>query len=133
VYLKELFAELVKLMSVQGSIEYRTRIDPDLTLDLDTMVPLGLVLNELITNSFKHAFAGREKGVIDLVIQRVGPKEFDLIYTDNGIGIPQEKLASDGATLGMSLIDSLVEQMNGFLAVESGPEGTRYQIRFRAK
>lgn len=132
-YLKELFAELVTLNDVRDSIKYKNTIDPGLALDLDTMVPLGLVLNELITNSFKHAFSGREQGIIDLHIKRVSANEFDLLYGDDGIGIPQEKLTHDGATLGMSLIDSLVEQLNGYLTVESDAKGTRYHIRFRTK
>jgi two-component sensor histidine kinase/HAMP domain-containing protein len=130
-YLKELFAELVQLNNVRDSIRYRTSIDEGITLDLDTMVPLGLVLNELITNSFKHAFLGREQGLIDLRIVRVSATEFDLLYTDDGVGIPQEKLTHEGHTLGMSLIDSLVEQLNGYLTVESNEGGTRYHIRFK--
>jgi two-component sensor histidine kinase/HAMP domain-containing protein len=130
-YLKELFAELVQLNNVRDTIRYNTSIDEGLTLDLDTMVPLGLVLNELITNSFKHAFVGREQGSIDLRIARAGDREFDLIYSDDGVGMPQEKLTHDGATLGMSLIDSLVEQLNGYLTVESDAKGTRYHVRFK--
>jgi len=130
-YIQELFAELVQLNNVSDTIRYTTSIDPDLSLDLDAMVPLGLVLNELITNSFKHAFNGRAGGLIDLRIHRVGPQEFDLHYSDNGLGMLPEKLAHDGATLGMSLIDSLVEQLNGFLTVESDAQGTRYHIRFK--
>lgn len=132
-YLKELFAELVQLNNVRETIRYRTTIDDGLTLDLDTMVPLGLVLNELITNSFKHAFHGREAGLIDLRIARVSDTELDLFYTDDGTGIPQDKLTHDGASLGMSLIDSLVAQLNGYLTVDSNGNGTRYQIRFRTE
>jgi len=130
-YVKELFAELVQLNNVRDTIRYHAAVEPGMALDLDTMVPLGLVLNELITNSFKHAFQGRPEGLIDLRLSRVGDREFDLIYTDNGVGIPQGKLASTDATLGMSLIDSLVEQMNGYLTVESDGAGTRYHIRFK--
>lgn len=132
-YLKELFAELVTLNDVRESIHYRTTIDPGLSLDLDTMVPLGLVLNELITNSFKHAFTGKDQGLIDLRVHRVSDTEYDLYYADDGVGIPQNKLNHDGATLGMSLIDSLVEQLNGYLTVESGTDGTRYHVRFRTR
>lgn len=132
-YLKDLFAELVQLNNVRDTIRYNTSIDEGLSLDLDTMVPLGLVLNELITNSFKHAFVGRDSGQIDLRIARVSEKEYDLIYTDDGVGIPQEKLTHDGVTLGMSLIDSLVEQLSGYLTVESdAAKGTRYQVRFKS-
>jgi two-component sensor histidine kinase/HAMP domain-containing protein len=130
-YIKELFAELIQLNNVRDSIRYQTTVEKGITLDLDTMVPLGLVLNELITNSFKHAFAGRDRGLIDLQLHPVADNEFDLVYSDDGVGIPQEKLSSEGTTLGMSLIDSLVEQLNGYLTVESDGQGTRYHIRFR--
>ena len=130
-YLKELFSELVQLNNVRDTIRYQTTIHDGLTLDLDTMVPLGLVLNELISNSFKHAFQGRDTGLIDLSIQRVSDTEFDLKYSDDGIGIPKDKLTHDGATLGMSLIDSLVDQLNGYLTVESDGNGTRYHVRFK--
>ena len=132
-YLEELFAELVRLNDVRDTIKHHTTIDAGLTLDLDTMVPLGLVLNELITNSFKHAFTDREHGLIDLRITRVNERDFDLLYSDDGVGMPAEKLADDGATLGVGLINSLVEQMNGFLTVESDAGGTRYHVRFKAK
>jgi two-component sensor histidine kinase/HAMP domain-containing protein len=130
-YIHELFSELVRLNDVSDRIKYKTDIHADLVLDLHTMVPLGLLLNELITNSFKHAFNGREEGLIHLGIQRVGEREFDLRYTDDGVGIPDDKRSSDGATLGVSLIESLVEQLNGRMTVEGGPMGTHYHIRFR--
>ena len=130
-YLKELFAELVDLNSVSGTIRYRTTIEPGLQLDLNTMVPLGLILNELITNSFKHAFKGRSGGNIELAIHRVDGGDIDLQYRDDGVGIPQEKLLNDGATLGVSLIESLVEQLNGYFTVDSDAAGTRYHIRIK--
>src|SRR5690606_257836 len=107
----------------------RTDIDADLMLDLHTMVPLGLLLNELITNSLKHAFQGREEGSIHLSLHQANDKEFDLHYTDDGVGIPLEKQQSDGSTLGVSLIESLVEQLNGRMTVEGDIKGTRYHIR----
>ncbi len=130
-YIHELFSELVRLNDVSESIGYRTDIDADLMLDLHTMVPLGLLLNELITNSLKHAFQGREEGSIHLSLHQANDKEFDLHYTDDGGGIPLEKQQSDGSTLGVSLIESLVEQLNGRMTVEGDIKGTRYHIRFK--
>ncbi len=132
-YLQELFAELVQLLNVRENIRYRTVIDPGLSLELDTIVPLGLVMNELITNSFKHAFAGRDGGAIELRIVRVGGEEYDLFYTDDGVGVPKEKLSGSNGTLGMGLIESLVDQLNGFFTVDSGPAGTSYHVRFRSR
>ncbi len=131
-YIKDLFAELVQLNKVRESIRYRTAIDPDLVLDLDTMVPLGLILNELITNSFKHAFTEGQEGFINLRIHRADQDRFDLYYSDNGTGIPPGKRNGDTGTLGHSLIESLVEQLDGFMTLDSDGTGTRYHIRFRA-
>ena len=130
IYIHELFAELVQLNAVSDRIQYRTDIDADLAFDLTTMVPLGLLFNELITNSFKHAFNGRADGMITLAIHRVEGNDFDLLYSDDGTGISNEKLQDTSGTLGASLIESLVEQLNGRLSVEGTPSGTRYHIRF---
>ncbi|MFZ1658951.1 MAG: histidine kinase dimerization/phosphoacceptor domain -containing protein [Flavobacteriales bacterium] len=129
-YIKELFTELIQLNKVRENIRYRTAIDPDLVLDLDTMVPLGLILNELITNSFKHAFKNGREGFIDLRIHRSDGKHFDLHYADNGGGITPERANAETGTLGRGLIDSLVEQLNGFVTMESDSTGTRYHVRF---
>lgn len=130
-YIQELFAELVRVNDVSERIQYRTHIEQGLTFDLHTMVPLGLLLNELITNSFKHAFTDRKTGRIKLAITAVQDGAYDLIYTDDGVGIPLSKMQADGGTLGVSLIESLVEQLNGRMTVQGGPLGTNYHIRFR--
>ncbi|MBK8500204.1 MAG: nitrate- and nitrite sensing domain-containing protein [Flavobacteriales bacterium] len=132
-YINELFEGLIKVNDVQDRIRPRTDIDAGLAFGLNTMVPLGLLLNELITNSFKHAFIGRDTGVVTLAIHRANDGAFDLHYSDDGTGIPAEKIQDSGATLGVSLIESLVEQMNGRMAVEGTEAGTRYHIRFVAR
>ncbi|MBX2972112.1 MAG: nitrate- and nitrite sensing domain-containing protein [Flavobacteriales bacterium] len=129
-YIHELFADLVKMNDVDDRITNHTDIEKGLSFDLRTMVPLGLLLNELITNSLKHAFKVRDTGHIKLTIAGAKGGTYDLIYTDDGVGIPLEKIQSDGATLGVSLIESLVEQLNGRMTVEGGPKGTHYHIRF---
>ncbi len=130
-YIHELFADLVRVNDVGERIQCRTHIDNDLAFDLHTMVPLGLLLNELISNSFKHAFHGRSSGNVKLAITSLKDGSYDLIYTDDGIGIPLEKIQPTGSTLGASLIESLVEQLNGRMTVEGGEKGTYYHIRFR--
>lgn len=132
-YIEELFSELVRLNDYSDQVRYGSDIDGGLAFDLTTMVPLGLLLNELITNSFKHAFVGREEGHITLSIHRVEDKVYDLRYADDGVGLPLEKLQDDGTTLGVSLIESLVDQLNGRMTVESNGEGTRFHIRFRTR
>ena len=99
--------------------------------DLVDYLFMGLILNELITNSFKHAFSEGQEGFINLRIHRADDDKFDLQYSDNGQGIPEEKLTGDTGTLGRSLIESLVEQLDGFMTLESDGTGTRYHIRFK--
>ncbi|MFN3875444.1 MAG: sensor histidine kinase [Flavobacteriales bacterium] len=130
-YINELFAELVRVNDVEGRIRCSTDIDEGLAFGLGTMVPLGLLLNELITNSFKHAFHGRASGAVALSIHRAEGDAFDLDYADDGTGIPLEKLQPDGESLGTTLIESLVEQLNGRMAVDGSSGGTRYRIRFK--
>ncbi len=132
-YIDELFAELVRMNDVEDRIRCGTDIDAGLALGLNTMVPLGLLLNELITNSFKHAFHGRAHGSVMLSIHRAVGDAFDLLYVDDGTGIPLDKLQPDGSSLGTTLIESLVEQLNGHMTVEGGSAGTRYQIRFKGR
>ena len=123
-YIHELFAELVRFNDVDESISYSTDLDKELAFDLTTMVPLGLLMNELISNSFKHAFKGSTEGLISLSIHHASERNYDMVYTDNGTGIPQEKLNASPETLGVSLINSLVEQLNGRMAVQGDEKGT---------
>ena len=132
-YLAELFAELVRVNDVDERIRYTTDLDPGLTFDLDTMVPLGLLFNELITNSFKHAFKGRASGLVTLSLHRSDERTFDLVYGDDGVGMSPEKLQANDATLGVTLIESLVEQLNGRMSVNLEGPGTQYHIRFRSR
>jgi hypothetical protein len=129
-YIHDLFSELVRMNDVGERIRYDSDIDEGLAFDLTTMVPLGLLLNELITNSFKHAFVGRPGGRIRLSLHRADDRSFDLHYEDDGVGIPLDKLQDNGTTLGVSLIESLVDQLNGRMSVEGGG-GARYHIRFQ--
>ncbi|MBK9193485.1 MAG: nitrate- and nitrite sensing domain-containing protein [Flavobacteriales bacterium] len=132
-YLDELFTELVQVNDVRDTITYTTDIGEGLSLDLNTMVPVGLIMNELITNSFKHAFKGRAHGHITLSLQSAEPNTYDLRYSDDGIGISEGRIHGDGSTLGTGLVESLTEQLNGFVTVDSGASGTNYHIRFTAR
>jgi two-component sensor histidine kinase/HAMP domain-containing protein len=129
-YLQELFAELVRLNEVHAAIRCETDIEPDLQLGLDTMVPLSLIVNELITNSFKHAFAGRDHGTVEITVKSLRDGDYGLFYSDDGVGMG----ASTGAqadTLGVSLIVGLAEQLNGTYRVESDLHGTHTTVTFR--
>lgn len=100
----------------------------DVFIDIKNAVPCGLIVNELISNSYKHAFKGRENGEIKIVCTQMGGK-FTMMVSDNGIGFESEKILEQPVSLGLTLISALVDQVSGTIKV-SGKEGTTYYISF---
>ncbi len=86
---------------------------PVLYLDIDSAVPLGLILNELLSNSFKYAFNDGVTGEINLAIQTVTDGRYQLQYSDNGPGLPANFDLNRAGTLGMELISDLSRQIGG--------------------
>lgn len=87
-------------------------IPPDLIFNIDTMIPLGLILNELITNSYKYAFTPNKENTISIsIIQK--DRDFQLTYSDNGDGIPDHIDFKSSGTLGLELVRILTEQLEG--------------------
>jgi len=86
---------------------------PALYLDIDSAVPLGLILNELLSNSFKYAFNDDTPGEINLVIHTVAEGKYELIYSDNGPGLAKDFDLNRATTLGIQLINDLSRQIGG--------------------
>ncbi|HEY6166825.1 MAG TPA: histidine kinase dimerization/phosphoacceptor domain -containing protein [Verrucomicrobiae bacterium] len=109
-------------------ITLRLQIDP-VPLSLDAAIPCALILNELASNAFKYAFPGRANGVIDVQMHGGGDKLVELIFRDNGIGLPPDLDVANAPTLGLRLVDMLVTQLEGRVDVKRG-EGTEFRISF---
>lgn len=86
---------------------------PDVHLDIDSAVPLGLILNELLSNSFKYAFKDVSDGEIGVTILVVSEGKFRLVYSDNGPGLLPEFDLKKAATLGLQLVNDLSRQIGG--------------------
>ena len=99
-------------------------------MDINTAIPLALVINELFSNSLKHAFPGGRTGEIGLDIRRDGD-ELVVRFTDNGTGLPEGYDWENPETVGFVLITSLVQQLQGTIVREPGA-GTRFLIRVPA-
>jgi two-component sensor histidine kinase len=98
---------------------------------IETAVPFGLLINELITNSLKHGFPGKRKGRITISLKETTPDYYELKFHDNGVGIPMTLVNGHAANFGMYLVETLVTQLEGTIEhVES--EGTTYRILFSA-
>jgi len=88
-------------------------------LDIDTAVPLGLIINELATNAYKYAFAHMKDGLLSINLQRNGDYRYRLIIKDNGPGIPENINIFETESLGLKLVSILSRQLQGNLEVKS--------------
>jgi len=97
-------------------------------LGLDSAIPCGLIINELISNSLKYAFPNGNPGKITVSLRTNGPQAA-LQIMDDGIGFPENLDFRNTTSLGMQLVVSLVQQINGDIQLCTGP-GTLWTITF---
>jgi len=128
-YAGDLVNDLVNTYAVGRGIRLNLDIDP-VSFNIDTAIPLGLIINELVSNSLKHAFPGRDGGVLTISLHREDAHMI-LIVSDNGIGFPEGLDFTDTPSLGMQLVVTLVEQLEGTIELMKG-EGTGFRIFFGA-
>ncbi|MDP3564054.1 MAG: PAS domain S-box protein, partial [Methanoregula sp.] len=104
----------------------------DLMAGIDTVIPVGLIMNELISNSAKHAFPGGRKGSVTIECTAQGPDTLRFVYHDNGIGMPAGFDWKNSETLGLRLVNDLVDQLNGTIETGAG-EGTTLILTVQQK
>ena len=137
-YLEKLIENLFLTYRL-GNIDISLKMDleENLFFDMDTAIPLGIIVNELVSNSLKHAFTEDEEGEIRIKLhredecKREGSKSasFVLTVSDNGVGIPENLDIEDLDSLGIQLITTLVDQLDGELELKRN-NGTEFTIRF---
>lgn len=112
-----------------GQVELLVDVEGDQSLSVERAIPCALVLNELITNAFKHAFPGGRTGSVCVSLREPTPGRIVLVVADDGVGIPPElDLGGDGF-LGWRLIESLAEQLDARLKIDRS-RGTRVELAF---
>jgi two-component sensor histidine kinase len=98
---------------------------------IDTAIPCGLIINELVSNAFKYAFPGGREGEIKIALRRGGNDTIELMVSDNGIGMPEELDFRNTVSLGLRLVTTLSEdQLRGTIEVNR-EAGTIFSIRFK--
>jgi len=97
-------------------------------MDINTAVPSGLIINELVTNSLKHAFPMGLSGEISIELHKKNEK-YVLEVSDTGIGIPEEIDVNKNNTLGFLLINSLIKQLDGTVKLNR-TRGTSFILKF---
>ncbi len=117
-YIDELFRYIANTYNVnENSVKIKKDLDA-VSLDVSQAIPCGLILNELITNAYKHAFTETENAVIAISLKKEGNRII-LRVKDNGKGLPADFEIDQPASLGTTLIRTLVQQLNGELEVSS--------------
>jgi two-component sensor histidine kinase len=128
-YFIELSDHILDSFGLKNRIEFGFNME-EIELDVDTAIPVGLIVNELITNSLKHAFPKNKRGRIDVYFRRTDKNTIRLEVADNGVGIGQiveEKKEKGG--FGTKLINLLVQQLDATID-RNAQEGTSVQIEF---
>lgn len=130
-YIEALVSEIKFAYNIKNKkITVESFIDPDLNFELNVAIPCGIILNELISNSFKHAFSNQESGKIEIFIERE-KNLFLMRVLDNGAGFDYKDKIESSNSLGLILIQSLSEQLDGNFQY-FGNKGTDFRMLFRA-
>lgn len=126
VYIKKLVDDLIlSYLGKKDSVDVNFEVDKIL-LDIDTAVPLGMLMNELITNAFKHAYEGVKDPKLDISINTDG-NALDIKVSDNGCGFDRDTI-DHNQSLGMMLIDNLCRQVNAECKFDTS-NGTSYNVQ----
>ncbi len=101
----------------------------DIMLDINTAIPLGLIVNELVSNSMKHAFPNNKQGKIDIKFN-LDNGNYSMIVSDNGVGFPQDYNIENSDSLGLKIVNSLTEQIDGEIKIEIS-NGSKFILNFK--
>jgi two-component sensor histidine kinase len=126
---QNLVPELFKAYALEaGAPALELRVQ-DIRLGIDTAVPCGLIINELVTNCLKHAFPDGRAGTITIGFHGTGGGRITLEVSDDGIGLPEGLDIKKTQTMGLGMVQALTEQLEGTLEMDRG-NGTAIRISF---
>ncbi|MEH2322200.1 MAG: PAS domain-containing protein [Nostoc sp.] len=128
-YIPDLTTHLFDSYNVSSSqIQLKIQVD-NISLDIETAIPCGLIINELVSNALKYAFVGNRRGEIEVKFSQESKSTLTLVIRDNGIGLPENFDSKKAKTLGITLIQGLVKQLRAKLEINSH-QGTQFKITF---
>jgi two-component sensor histidine kinase len=110
-----------------SNITFNSKIE-SIDLDMEQSVPLGLIINELVTNTIKYAFPNDKEGKLYIEFRKKG-KNYTLIFKDNGVGLPDDFDLNNLNGLGLMVVQNLTLQLGGTMVVMDC-EGTGFKIEF---
>ena len=129
-YVKTLAQTIVRSYEVRsGTVAIVVVAAEEITFGVDTAIPCGLIMNELIANALKHAFPGGQRGTVTIGVNRTDSL-VTLEVCDDGIGLPEGLEAEKTDTLGLQLVTMLTGQLQGTLETPKPAVGTTFRISF---
>ncbi|MEO5360069.1 MAG: response regulator [Nitrospirota bacterium] len=131
-YTTDLVTDILNSYSVDpDAVSVVIDIDDDIYIGMDTAMPCCLIINELITNSLKHAFKETNSGRLNISMKDIGKKSYELVVRDNGKGISEDFNIDESSSLGLRLIRTLGEyQLGGKIEITVN-EGTEFKLSFK--
>jgi two-component sensor histidine kinase len=130
-YISGLAKNLLSTYKVNTAQIHLTVDADDISLGVDAAIPCGLIINELVSNSLKHAFPDNRAGRIAIAVHTVKPGEFELAVGDDGVGIPMDLDIRNAKSLGLHLVTLLAKnQLRGQIEMLRNG-GTSFRIRFK--
>lgn len=128
-YLCDLTSQILKAYGADSTkVNLEVKSD-DVRVGIDTAIPCGLIVNELVSNSLKHAFRINQKGSIEINVNREDCN-ITLNFKDNGVGLPKDFSLEETKSLGLQLVSTLVKQLDGTIDIDSSSNGITYKMRF---
>ncbi|MDB9372818.1 PAS domain-containing protein [Nodularia sphaerocarpa] len=128
-YIPDLTTHLFDSYNVSSQrIQLNIQVD-HASLDIETAIPCGLIINELVSNALKYAFPDHRSGEIQVRFSQESSGHLTLILRDNGVGLPTDLDSKKAKTLGLTLVQGLVKQIRGTLEINC-QQGTEFKITF---
>ncbi|MBD2440380.1 PAS domain-containing protein [Nostoc sp. FACHB-110] len=127
-YIPDLTTHLFDSYNVSSNY-IKLNIQVDASLDIETAIPCGLIINEIVSNALKYAFPDNRTGEIQVGLTQENQHDFILTIRDNGIGLPADFESKKVTTLGITLVQGLVKQLKGTMEIHA-QQGTEFKIKF---
>jgi len=129
-YVNDLSENLLKTYNLSQKVQLEVNVAVN-RFKSDTLTPLGLIINEIISNALKYAFTEETEGTVFVEIKSMGEGRYRMVIGDNGVGIPEStEDPSESGSFGTELIYALTEQLNGTIVRDTKRSGTVYIIDF---
>ena len=129
-YLKELVVYLSEMFAGQNK-DIEIVVDANkIEFDIDTAIPLGLIVNELVSNAYKYAFDNQQKGKVQIGIKAINDTDYELNVKDDGKGLPDDFDPTKSKSLGLKLVKILSKQLRGKFK-SSSSNGAVFVVTFK--